>query len=156
YTTTYADAGSASPARTRSGAIEIIELGTVTGSLAENAASGGCTAITTAFANGWSPAVSAQFAAPAGHVAAQLQVVQVAEGLIFQVPGLALRGFADRPLVGNGVFVAGEASDPFRRLTQPQLPAGASDYRVEAGGETLAVAAERAPDAMSLLFQQAQ
>ena len=156
YATTYADGGSASVTRTRSGAVEIIELGTVAGALAESAGSGGCAAITTAFANGWSPAVAAQFSAPGGAISAQLQVVQVAAGLIFQVPGIALRGFADRPLVGNGVAVAGEASDPFRRLTQPLLPGRAGSYWVQAGTETLEVAGDRAPDAISLLFMQAQ
>lgn len=151
YAFNHPDAGSTSLTRTRTGAIEVIELGQLSGELAAAAVAGDCIAIQTAFtiSNGVSPDLGDQYSAPGGNISANLQVIKVVDGVVFSVPAIALRGFSDVPLYGVGF-------DHYPRLANPILPGGAEHYTVDYAGQRLRFESQRGPDAVSALFSSAQ
>lgn len=143
YANNFPDGGATDRSRTRRGSIEVFELGTLQGALATATASNACNTLLAAYQSGGSLAGS--LAAPGSGLAGNVQVVEVAEGIVYALPAVAIRGFHNAP-----VDALPGANLP--RLTSPQLRAGASHHVAVTPAGRFRFAANRGADAVSSLF----
>jgi hypothetical protein len=146
YASTFPDGGPTGAERTRSGAIEVIEHGVLSGQLADVTNALDCDAVGRFFAN--PPVLSpvGMIAPPSDSLSASVQVIDVAQGVVFPVPGIALKGYRDQPIVDP--FAPG----PIERFSRPLLPQGATRFIAITPAGRLAFAADRGADAVSSLF----
>jgi hypothetical protein len=151
YAANFPDGGDTGIDRTRQGAVEVIELGALTGGLGDNTTARNCAAIEEAYVvvDGVPPDRTGQILPPTSQISAGVQLVDVAEGQVFGVPGVAVQGFANTP------------QDPdfdgyVPRFANPLLAAGQTEYTTETAHGELQFAADRGPDAMSSLFMQSE
>ncbi len=131
--------------RLQRGQVEVVELGTLGGAAATMAQEKDCTALITRFVGDgvWVNQPNTDVERPAGGISADAQVVDVAAGTAFDMS----------PFVIDDFSVAARHGAPGTnfakvRLTMPTLEAGQPRFVV---GDAF-VAANRAADAMSLLF----
>jgi hypothetical protein len=143
YAENFPDGGGSSRARTRRGAIEVFELGTLQGTLASATAHGACATLAAAYQPGGSR--SGALAAPASALAGNVQVVEVTEGVVYALPAVAIRGF-------HGAPVDAVPGADLPRLTTPQLAAGSSHFLAATPAGRFRFAADRGADAVSSLF----
>ena len=147
YADIFPDAGSSGLERTRTGAIEVLEIGTLSGALAEATLAGECATLIAAYSDNPPFDRAPLFGAPAESLSASAQLVEVESGIIHAVPGIAVKGFSDRSLdPAAGGFEIG------LRFSRPVLPEGASEFLVETSAGGLAFPADRGADAISSLF----
>ncbi|MCK7592426.1 hypothetical protein [Pseudomarimonas salicorniae] len=147
YAQNFPDGGPTSLQRTRSGAIELIEGATLSGALAASTVGRDCNALTMRYLPGAGSRI-ADLSAPAQGISASVQVVNVEEGALYPVAGVAVRGYSDKPLDID-------PSGPFPRFSRPVLPTASLEFVAHTpAGDRLAFAANRGPDAISSLFMQ--
>lgn len=151
YAANFPDGGATGIGRVRTGAIEVIELGALTGGLGNATTARNCPVIEAAYAsiNGVTPDRRGQILAPTGKISANLQLVKVVEGLILGIPGIAIQGFSSTPLDPdfNGY-------EP--RFANPVLGANQAVFETHTANGVLRFAADRGPDAISSLFMQSE
>lgn len=148
YAANFDDGGPYGLDRTRTGAIELIEMGVPGGELGEAVDSFDCTALRDASVPGgaWDTDPDTDMGAPTGGLAASVDVVDVPQGLVFNLPAVAIDGFADVAHFNPS------GSSPMPRISNPIAPEG-GDFSVRLDdGTTVTVDAARAPDAVSALF----
>ena len=150
YANNFPDGGPTDFSRTRSGAVEILELAALTGELADATNALDCDAIQDAYTtvNGVQPDRTDMLLPPSGAVSAKVQLISVADGLVFSVPDFAVSGFS------------ATARDPgfevAPRFANPVLSEGQTEFIAETAVGTLHFSADRGPDAISSLFMQAR
>lgn len=151
YAANFPDGGDTGIGRTRKGAVEVIELGALTGALGDATRARNCAAIQDAYVavGGVAPDRTGQILPPTSQIAASVQLVAVAQGQVFGVPGIAVQGFASTP------------QDPdfdgyVPRFANPLLAADEEVYSVDTVHGRLQFAGDRGPDAMSSLFMQSE
>ena len=145
YAGTYADGGSSSLARSRSGALEVIERGALTGQLATLTNTLNCQALVGAYTSGQTSRPD-QIVAPTSAIEASVQIVSVAEGRVFSVPGVALQGFVGQPR--TELIIA----EPVDRIFTPIPQVGAQSFVTASERGRLKFALNRGADAISSLF----
>jgi hypothetical protein len=143
YAQNHPDGGSAARSRTRRGAVEIFALATLQGSLAEATIAGNCQGLEAAYQSGATRGAS--LAAPAPTLSANVQVVEVAEGTVYALPAVAIRG-----LLAGAVDAQPGADLP--RLVTPQLAPGATHHVANTPAGRFRFPASRGADAVSSLF----
>jgi len=144
------DTGPTTPARTREGMLEVIELGDVVPGSAT------ATAITPASGTGESvrscnlPAdIAADLVAPTGGIAGNGAIANVGEGTFYTYPAEALVGFT-RSVLWTGTAPAPDLSSA--RSPASQFPNGAIANIAGPSGDALALDYENAIDAVSAVF----
>ena len=147
YANNFPDGGPTELQRVRNGAVEVIELGALAGSLATATTMRNCSAITAAYmvVNGSQSDRTGQILAPVGKTSANAQLVAVADGVIYRVPGSPIRGYSTRPQ-----DPAENADIP--RFSTPVLAEGATTFVTNTANGQLQFASNRGPDAISSLF----
>jgi hypothetical protein len=141
YTHNFPDDGPQGLARTRSGAIEIVEMGTTSLAVANSS----CEALEQRFAHPgglWLDDPNADLLPPSGGLSATAHIVAVETGTVFTLPATAIDGFSAVP----------HHREPGTGLRFWLPIAGPNGYTVDAGGDTLQYPASRGPDAMTALF----
>ncbi|MCB1554049.1 MAG: hypothetical protein KDJ14_09600 [Xanthomonadales bacterium] len=146
YADTYADGGSSGLARTRNGAVEVIERGGLSGDLANLTIAKACADLVQAYLNFDSNPRAGQVVAPSGDIEATVQVVSVTEGRIFSVPGVALQGFVGQPRTELKI------AEPVDRFFTPIPESGAVDFVTQSERGRLRFDVARGADAVSSLF----
>ena len=151
YSENFPDGGPADFARTRIGAIEVIELGQLSGTLGQATSQHRCADVERSYIiiDGQPPNREGQFGAPTSRLSAQVQVVTVADGVNFPVPGVAISGFST---TAQDV----EPGDVLPRISTPTLAAGQTQFEAETAFGLLRFAGDRGPDAISSLFMQGE
>ncbi len=151
YANNFPDGGDTGIERVRSGAVEVIELGALTGELGADTTARDCEALQDAYlvVGGVEPDRTGQILAPTGRISANLQLISVAEGLVLSVPGIAVQGFSSVP------------QDPdfegyVPRLANPVLGPDQEVYETESAHGRLQFPGDRGPDAMSSLFMHSE
>ena len=142
YASNFPDGGETSRTRTRRGSVEVFELGSLDSALAAATNSGACNSLLGAYQPG---ASRNGLATPSAALSGNVQVVEVAEGTVYAIPAIAIRGFHTSP-----VDALPGAALP--RLTTPQLAAGASHHVVDTPAGRFRFAGNRGADAVSSLF----
>lgn len=131
--------------RLHSGQIEVIELGTLTGSAATLAETDDCTGLRNRFVDGvWADNANADVAAPGGRLSAELQLVDVAGGVAYGIEAFAVDGFSGQPRHGDAVNAA--------RIYKPTATNAQGRFEV---GEAI-VEGTKPADAVSLLMMAAE
>lgn len=134
------------PIRLHQGQIEIVELGTLTGSAAQQAASGECDALRSRFLTGgvWEANPNVDVGTPSGGLSGEAHVVNVQEGI----------GFDIAPIVFAGFSGAARHTNDFRvvRIFKPVLAAGQNEFAVG----NARFAADHGADAVSYTLMAAR
>ena len=144
YADVFPDGGPTGVDRTRRGAIEVIELGVLDAGVPSN----DCEALVDRFFEGgeWQADPNADLSAPGGGLSASAMIVDAASGVAWQVPGMAIDGFAGRPQHGS-------PAEETPRITDPITAADGEDFEVLLADGTIAtVDGARGPEAVSALF----
>jgi hypothetical protein len=135
--------------RLQRGLVEVVELGTLSGTAASMAQEKNCTALVARFVGDgvWLTQPNADVERPAGGISADAQVVDVAAGVAFDMSPFVIDDFSAAARHGSPA-----TNFTVARLSMPTLEAGQSRFVV--GGDAF-VAANRPADAMSALFTAA-
>lgn len=152
YANNYPDGGPTGQSRVRTGAVEIIELGTLTGALAEATTGLDCSRINSFYIhqpNQPPPTRAPYLQNPSSRISASVHVVNVAQGVIFPVAGHAIAGHNTRPYDVP-------TEDILARIANPRLAAGESSFETETAAGRLVFDANRGADAISSLFMQSE
>jgi len=147
YANNHPDGGPTSPDRTRRGAIEIIEMGEVSGQFAGLIADLDCMPLTNSFSTGgiWSTQPNNSISTPTGGLSASVDIVNVADGLVYNIPATPIQGFTARP--DHQDLTSGRPN-----LRTPVAATAGGNFSVTLPQGTFEVAAARGPDAISALF----
>jgi hypothetical protein len=132
--------------RLRTGSIEVLEQGVLTGSVRADAIAGKCEKLASRFADGgaWATDPNFEITAPTGQLSAEEQLIDVMHGVAFSVPSIHFENFSALARHGkpNLDFDA-------TRLVRPTLPANRTSFTVE---RDTFVPASRPADAVSLIL----
>jgi hypothetical protein len=141
YTGSVADGLGDDWSRLHEGQIEVIELGTLAGSAAEQAQAGDCAALRSRFLAGgaWAADTNADVGVPSGGLSAELQLVDVEDGVSFSLEPVVFEHFSGMARHANDFNAA--------RIYKPTLAPGENEFIVDGGAR---VAASRPADAVSL------
>lgn len=143
YADNYPDGGPTGLDRTRTGAIEVLEFASLGGAMGNEASARNCRALDDRYLGRGTPRLP-DLRPSTGRISASAQVVNVAEGTIYPVSGIAISGFFGRP--------TDVEMEPLPRISSPVLAQGAGDFEVQLPLGRFAVDRNRGADAISALF----
>lgn len=136
--------------RLTKGQIELIELGTLTGSAAALAQAKDCGALRSRFEPGgaWAANINADIAAPTGRLSGEAQLIEVERGVAFSTEPFSINGFSNAARHSNG---STDYEDV--RIYKPTSVNGNNEFVVDGNAR---ISGQRPADAVSLMLMAAE